>query len=98
MRPLQLMDLVLTFTYLLISIIGILVIRSASMDAETKMSFWDEPHIRQMVVVCGHHGVCTCNFLLWMGGFFIELPFLYKYRSFQMLASSCRISFLEFGD
>ncbi|MGB1119016.1 MAG: rod shape-determining protein RodA [Chitinophagales bacterium] len=48
-RPLRLMDPVLTVLYLAISVIGILVIRSASMDQEVDRGFWEEPHIRQMV-------------------------------------------------
>ena len=48
-RPLRLMDPVLTVLYLAISVIGILVIRSASMDQEVGRGFWEEPHIRQMV-------------------------------------------------
>lgn len=74
MRPLQLMDLVLTFTYLLISIIGILVIRSASMDAETQMSFWDEPHIRQMVWFVVTMVSALVIFVM-DGGFFYRIAF-----------------------
>lgn len=48
-RPLRLMDPVLTVLYLAISVIGILVIRSASMDQGVGRGFWEEPHIRQMV-------------------------------------------------
>lgn len=48
-RPLRLMDPVLTVLYLAISVIGILVVRSASMDQEVDRGFWEEPHIRQMV-------------------------------------------------
>lgn len=48
-RPLRLMDPALTVLYLAISIIGIFVIRSASMDQEVVLEFWEEPHIRQMV-------------------------------------------------
>lgn len=73
-RPLKLMDPILTFTYLLISIIGILVIRSASMDAETQMSFWDEPHIRQIVwfVVT----MVSALVIFGMdGGFFLRIAF-----------------------
>ena len=74
MRPLQLMDPVLTFTYLLISIIGILVIRSASMDAETQMSFWDEPHIRQMVWFVVTMVSALVIFVM-DGGFFYRIAF-----------------------
>ena len=48
-RPLRLMDPALTVLYLAISIIGIFVIRSASMDQEVVLEFWEEPHIRQIV-------------------------------------------------
>ena len=48
-RPLRLMDPALTVLYLAISIIGIFVIRSASMDQEGVLEFWEEPHIRQIV-------------------------------------------------
>lgn len=48
-RPLRLMDPALTVLYLVISIIGIFVIRSASMDQEVVLEFWEEPHIRQIV-------------------------------------------------
>lgn len=48
-RPLRLMDPVLTVLYLAISVIGILVIRSASMEQEVVLGFWEEPHIRQIV-------------------------------------------------
>ena len=43
------MDPALTVLYLAISVIGIFVIRSASMDQEVVLEFWEEPHIRQMV-------------------------------------------------
>lgn len=43
------MDPALTLLYLAISVIGIFVIRSASMDQEVVLGFWEEPHIRQSV-------------------------------------------------
>ena len=48
-RPLRLMDPSLTVLYLAISIVGVFVIRSASMDQEVVLEFWEEPHIRQIV-------------------------------------------------
>ena len=43
------MDPSLTVLYLAISIVGVFVIRSASMDQEVVIEFWEEPHIRQIV-------------------------------------------------
>lgn len=48
-RPLRLMDPALTLLYLAISVIGVFVIRSASIDQEVVLEFWEEPHIRQIV-------------------------------------------------
>ena len=73
-RPLRLMDPVLTFTYLAISIVGVFVIRSASMDVETEVAFWDEPHRRQMVWFCV---TIIPAFLIFImdGGFFYRMAF-----------------------
>ena len=70
----MLMDPALTLLYLAISVIGVFVIRSASIDQEVVLEFWEEPHIRQIVwlfVTLFRRWL----FWQWMVRSFLEWPF-----------------------